>query len=192
MANNVKQVMAGKPLAAGGALVAPIGTALPTDETTALNVAFLPLGYLGDSGVELTPNRSTESKKAWGGDTVLVLQTEFGVEVKCTLIESLNVNAIKAAFGASNVASTAATLTAGTKQAIKINSLELDHLEWAFELKTGNKRSRIVLPDAQVTSVDTIAFADSEAVAYPLTITCFPDSSGNYGYVYTDDGVLTV
>lgn len=192
MANNVKQVMAGKPLATGGALVAPIGTALPTDETTALNAAFLPVGYLGDSGVEMTPNRSTDTKKAWGGDTVLVLQTEFGVEVKLTLIESLNVNAAKAAFGAANVTSTANTSSSGTKLAVKINAIELDHNEWVIELKNGVKRARVVLPDAQVTKVDTIPFKDDDSVAYPCTITCFPDASGNYGYVYTNDGVTTL
>lgn len=192
MANNVKQVMAGKPLATGGALVAPPGTALPTDEVVALNVAFLPLGFLGDNGVDLTPNRSTTTKKAWGGDTVLVLQTEFGVEVKVTLIEALNVNASKLAFGTANVTTTANTTTLGTKQAIKINSVELDHNVMVFELKNGKKRSRVVLPDAQVTKVDTISFKDDDSVAYPCTISCFPDASGNYGYIYTDDGVTTL
>jgi len=192
MANNAKQVMAGKPLATGGALVAPLGTALPTDEVTALNVAFLPLGYLGDNGVDLTPNRTSTTKKAWGGDTVLVLQTEFGVEVKVTFIEALNANASKMAFGSANVTTTAASPTAGTKQAIVINSTELDHNVLVFELKNGAKRSRVVLPDAQVTKVDTISFKDDDSVAYPSTISCLPDASGNYGYIYTDDGVTTV
>lgn len=191
MANSTSNVVAGMPLAAGGALNGPLGTALPTDETTALNVALKPVGYLSDDGVGLTPNRSTDKKKAWGGDTVLVLQTEFGVEVKATLIESLNSQALKTAFGSGNVTTTAATSTTGTKQAVKLNSVELDHLVWVFEIKNGLKRIRVVLPDAQVTAVDEIKYSDSDAVGYALTITCFPDATGNYAYQYSDDGVKT-
>lgn len=191
MANASTNVVAGHPLASGGALVAPIGTALPTDETTALNVAFKALGYLSKDGVGINPNRSSDKTTAWGGDVVLVQQTEFGVEVKVTLIESLNSVALKTAFGSANVATTAATVSTGTKQAIKINSLELDHQEWVFEIRNGAKKIRHVIPDGQVTKVDEIKYTDSDAVGYACTITCSPDATGNYVYTYTDDGKTT-
>lgn len=192
MANSTTNVIAGKPLATGGALNAPVGTALPTDETTALNAAFKGVGYISSDGAKLTPNRSTDTKKAWGGDTVLALQTDFGVEVKVTLIEALNAQALKTAFGSGNVAVTAATATAGNKSVVKINAAELDHLTWVFEIKNGLKRQRIVLPDAQVTGVDEISWTDDDTVGYALTLTCFPDADGNYGYIYADDGQKTI
>ena len=192
MANSVSNVMAGQPLSTGGLLWAPSGTALPTDTTTALNAAFLALGYLSDDGVEATPNRSTNTKKAWGGDTVLVLQTDFGVEVKFTLLETLNVNVANASFGTANVTATAANGTHGNQLAIKVNSLELDHASWVAELRNGIKKSRLVIPDGQPTAVDTIPFKSSDSVMFPVTLTCFPDASGNYAYIYSDDGLITV
>ena len=59
MANNVANVVAGKPLAAGGVWIAPLGTALPTDETTALNAAFKSAGYIGEDGLTETIERAT-------------------------------------------------------------------------------------------------------------------------------------
>ncbi|MCL2463976.1 MAG: hypothetical protein FWF28_02750, partial [Micrococcales bacterium] len=92
-----------------------------------------------------------------------------------------------------NVTATAADATHGNRLAIKINSAELDHGVWVAELKNGIKRSRLVVPDGQVTAVDTIPFKSNSSVRYPLTVTCFPDDDGNHAYLYTDDGqVVTV
>lgn len=191
MANSTKNVVVGKPLATGGALNAPVGTALPADETTALNASFIPTGYLSKDGASFTPNRDTSTIEAWGGDTVAMLQSKFGVEGKVALIEALNSQALKTAFGSSNVTVTAPTSTTGTKTATKVNAAELDHLSWVFEIRNGAKKIRVVWPDAQVSKVEEIKFTDSDAVAYALTATLFPDASGNYVYTYTDDGVHT-
>lgn len=191
MTNSTANVVAGKPLVTGGALCAPRGTALPTDTSTALNAAFLSTGYISKDGSSITPDRSGDKIKAWGGDTVLVTQTDFNVEVKLTLIEALNSTALKAAFGSGNVTVTAANSSHGAQTATAINSTPLDHQSWALEIRNGLKKIRVVVPDGQVTKVDEIKFTDSDAIGYSLTITAFPDSSGNHAYQYTDDGVTT-
>ena len=191
MTNSTTNVVVGKPLATGGALNAPVGTALPTDETTALDVAFKPTGYVSKDGASFTPNRDTSDVQAWGGDTVALIQSKFGVEGKVALIEALNSQALKTTFGSANVVVTAATSTTGTKTATKVTGDELEHLSWVFEIKNGIKKVRVIWADAQVSKVDEIKFTDSDATAYALAATLFPDASGIYVYIYTDDGVTT-
>lgn len=193
MTNSVTNVTAGKPLTTGGLLRAPSGSTLPTDASTALDAAFLGVGYLGDEGIDLTPSRSTDKVKAWGGDVILVTQTEFGVEAKFTLAEALNEQAAKTAFGDANVTATAGDATHGARLTIEVNSAELDRACWVAEvIGSDGQKVRVVIPIGQPTGVDTIPIKDSDAVKYPVTLTTYPDSSGNNIYIYTDDGVTVV
>ena len=75
MANNALNVTTGKPKIGGSIFRAPIGTALPTDATTALNVAFVGMGYVSEDGVTNSTDMEMENIKAWGGDTVLNVLT---------------------------------------------------------------------------------------------------------------------
>jgi len=57
-------------------------------------------------------------------------------------------------------------------------------------MKDGAARVRIVVPDGQVTNVDEIDFVANDAVKLPLTLTTYPDDSGNNIYIYVDDGLV--
>ena len=74
--NTVANVVAGKPLATGGIYLAPIGTTGPTDVSTALGAAYKSAGYIGDDGVTEANERDTSKIKAWGGDVVMIVQSE--------------------------------------------------------------------------------------------------------------------
>lgn len=183
-------VLSGRPLPAGGIFIAPKGTALPTTATVALNVAFKTAGYIHEDGLTESLERSTEKIKAWGGDTVKIVQTEFGVQYSFTFIETLNADVLKAVYGTSNVTTTAATASTGTLQTVKLNGEVLPRQSFAFEVKDGTARIRIVVPDGQITEVGEVTYNDGEVIAYPVTVECFPDSSGNQAYKYIDDGVF--
>lgn len=191
MAQTVGNVVVGKPKVTGGAYRAPLGTALPTDEATALNVAFVGLGYAGEDGVVFNPARSTDKKKAWGGDTVRVLQTDYSETWTVTLIEYRNPDVQKTVFGTANVVVTAATVSVGAKMTIKHNSAVLPLGSWVFDMLDGVGASRVVLPNAQVTEVGEITYADEDLVAYELTIEAFQDATGTNSYEYSNDGKPT-
>ena len=102
--NSVSNVTAGKPKVGGSLFRAPAGTDLPDDATTALAPAFKCLGYVSDEGVTNSTSIDSEEVKAWGGDTVLTPQTGKTDAFQLALLESLNVEALKAYFGDENVA----------------------------------------------------------------------------------------
>lgn len=188
MANDKGNVVVGKPAVTGGVLCAPLGTALPTDETTALAAAYKPVGYIADDGVTKTENRDSDTIQAGGGDTIAAIQKSYGVEWKFKLAELLNSVAQTAIYGASNVTATAATSTSGAKLAVKGTSATAPHNVWVFEITDGVKKIRIVVPDAQVSDVGDVTFKDDDIAANDVTLTSFPDSTGGYFYQYSNDG----
>lgn len=191
MVNTIANIVAGRPKTTGGAYGAPLGSTLPTDATTALDAAFKSYGYIGDNGVVEHIGRTTSTVKAWGGDIVKVLQTDFAVTYDLTLIETLNGDVSKAVFGDDNVVVTAAGATKGNTLAISVNSSELDKQIFDFEIADGDATVRIVIPQGQVISVGDISYNDGAVIAYPVTIQAFPDASGNNAYRYSDDGQIT-
>jgi hypothetical protein len=188
--NTVSNVVSGKPLTTGGLLIAPQGTALPTDAAAAPNVLFVGAGYIGEDGVTEATDRSTDKIRAWGGDTVKIVQSEFSVTYQFSFIEALNSGALKAAYGDDNVVTTDGTPTTGTLNTVKINSKTLPHKSLVFEIRDGLAKIRIVVPDGQVTEVGEVTYNDSDVVAYQVTVEAFPDASGNNAYKYLDDGVF--
>lgn len=177
--SNSANVNAGKPAATGAIFVAPLGTALPTDATTAKNVAFVELGYVSEGGVTNSNSSSSADIKAWGGDTVLSLVNEKTDTFTFTLIESDNVNALKVAFGDSNVTSTASLVTVKANNGVQANR------EFIIEMvgQDGLAR-RIVIPNGAVTAVGDIVYKADQAIGYPITITANLDSSNNTHYEY--------
>jgi len=190
MANDVTKVLAGKPLASGGVLRGDSSTAAPTDATSAVTGATA-LGYIGPDGLTETVDRQTNKIKAWGGDVVKVVQTDFSVTYQFTFYESANAEVLKAVHGDDNVSVTAADETHGNQTAITINSEELPKVPWVFEIKDGDSKIRIFVPLGQITTVGDITYSDEDVVGYQVTVEAFPDADGNQAYKYLDDGKVT-
>lgn len=190
MVNTAANVVSGKPLATGGILIAPLGTTLPTSVSTAPDAAFVGAGYIGEDGVTEGGERSTEKIKAWGGDTVKVVQTEHSLTYSFSFIETLNADVLKAIYGDANVTTTAATVSSGTQHTVLVTGESLPHKSYIFEIKDGDARIRIAVPDGQITEVGEITYADSEVIAYEVTVECFGDANGVKATKYLDNGVF--
>ena len=179
--NSVSNVTAGKPKIGGSVFRAPAGTDLPTDAITSLDAAFQCLGYVSDEGVTNSTAIESEEIKAWGGDTVLTPQTGKTDTFHTALLESLNVEALKAYFGDDNVTGT--SLKSGLT--IKCNSKELQSSVWVFEMiAAGNIPHRVVIPNAKPTEMEDITYVDNEPVSLGMTLTALPDEDGNTHYEY--------
>lgn len=174
MANDASNVSFGKPKATGAVFVAPAGTSLPTDATTALNVAFKPLGYVSEDGLVNSVETDTENVNAWGGDLVLVGQTSFMETFMVNLIET-NADALKVYYGEDYVT------VDGTNITITQNSAQLPSVVVVFELVlTGGRVKRIVVPTAQIVDRSgEITYVDGEPISYPALFQAYPDGEGN-------------
>ncbi len=177
---NASNVTTGKPKKGGAIFRAPLGTALPTDATTALDEAFAGLGYCGDDGLTNTNSPESDNIKAWGGDTVLTYQSSKDDTFTFVLIEALNPDVLKAVYGDDNVTG---TLAAGIT--VKANSDPQEAAAWVIEqVMRDGAHKRIVIPSAAVTEVGDITYSDEDAVGYETTITATPDTDGNTHYEY--------
>ena len=175
MANTVNNVSVGKPSTSGGIWYASLGTDIPTDATTALAAAFKCLGYVSDDGLKNNNSPETDTIKAWGGDTVLTLQTEKPDTFQFKLIESKNIEVLKAVYGAGNVSG---TLADGVT--IRANSTQQPGYVWVYEtILNRSTVKRIVVPNGTISEVAEITYKDDEAIGYEITINAMPGSDGD-------------
>lgn len=171
-----KNVAVGKPNLAvsGGLLVAPTGTERPATHAGPYDAAYVSVGYVSTDGVVETSERSTEEIRAWGGQKIRTVQTEFGTTLALTLIESRNAEALKLVFGDDNVD----TSTAG-EIVIKRNEKVLPHRQFIIDMLDGENSRHLDVGYGQVTEVGDISYVDGEAISYELTISCDPDDNGD-------------
>lgn len=180
MAAKAENVSTAKPAAGGAIYSAPKGTTLPTDVSTPLDPAFKSLGYISEDGMTNSNSPSSDSIKAWGGDTVVTTQTEKPDTFGYTLIEATNTDVLKEIYGDANV-----TGDLETGITIKANSKELsEHAIVADMILKDGVRKRVVVPSGKVTEVGDITYGDSDAIGYETTLSATPDETGNTHYEY--------
>lgn len=166
-ANNVSF---GKPNADGAVFVAPKGTTLPADATTALDAAFKNLGFVHEDGLVNGTETDTESAMAWGGTKVLEEQTNFSENFTFSLIET-NVDTLKFYYGDDKVTETAGAIT------VHQSAKALEEVVLVFEIAmTGNRVKRIVVPRAKMADRSgEITYVDGEPIAYPINVSALPN-----------------
>lgn len=177
----VNNVSAGKPKVAGAVYRAPLGTALPTDATTALASAFVDMGYISEDGVTNSNSPESEKIKAWGGQTVLVVSTEKPDTFQLTFLEALNTNVLQTVYGDGNVT---VNDEAGTISVTSNVAALEDHVYVIDIAMRGGAMKRIVIPQGELSELGDIVYKDDEAVGYEVTLECMPDASGNTHYEY--------
>lgn len=185
-ANNVSNVTASAPAVNGAIYVAPAGTQVPTSVSAALT-GFENLGYISEDGVTNSASPSTTAIKSWDGDVVLVTNDGRENTYKFKAIEYLRVQVLKLIFGDDNVSGDLASgiTVNGNNKPMKEHVWVIDiiHRDGALE--------RIAIPKGTVTNVGDIVYKRNEATAAELTVSAFPDSSGNSDYRYIKSAATT-
>ena len=96
---NAAEITVGAAKVTGAIFVAPNGTALPTDATTALSSVFKLLGFTSDAGVTITESSDSEDIRAWEGRVkVYTGHTEYTEQVSFTPIQC-NAEVAKVSWG---------------------------------------------------------------------------------------------
>ena len=185
--NTASNVSAGKPKITGAIFAAPVGTVLPTTTSEDLAEAFKCLGYCSDAGVVNSTNMESSKIKAWGGDTVLVIQTSKDDQYKFTLIEVKNIEVLKFVYGPENVSG---SLETGIT--VKANSLETPERSLVIDmLLSENTAKRVVIPKGKISAIGDITYIDNNAVGYETTLDCLPDDQGDSHLEYIKKAVIS-
>lgn len=194
MAINAKKVIVGAPDQSGtvGAVNwAPVGTAMPTDARTALPTAtWKSGGYVSVDGVSLSLDQSTTAIQDWSLGHVRTLLEDFTGTVTFTFIQT-DAETLKMLFGEDNVTVTAATTTAGEKITVAIGPELAPAKAFAFNMKDGDQRIRLCLPNAQPTVDGELTFVANEPISWGISLDCGIDSAGKCIYFIYDDGQVT-
>ena len=107
-------------------------------------------------------------------------QTSKTDTFKFAMLESLNEDVLKMAYGDANVSGTlAAGITVKENSALKDN-----HCFVIDMIMKDNVLKRLVIPNGSITSYDDITYKDDQPVSYGVTITALPDADGNTHYEY--------
>lgn len=189
MGNLASNVSTGKPNISGAVYVAPLGTTLPTNATATLDPAkFTCLGYVSEDGLENNNEMDISEIKAWGGAIVYRSLTGLNDNFSLSLIESENVDVLKNVYGDSNV-----SVDGSGDVTVNIVTEDPQEKVWVFELALrGGRAKRIVIPDGAVTARETITYNDSDAIAYGITVSAYPDANGKTHIEYLETASASV
>lgn len=166
--NDKSNVSLGKPCAIGGVFYAPLGTALPTDAKTPLAETYKCLGFISDDGLTNSTDTDTTQVKEWGGGTVLKEIASYSETFQFAMLE-IKADSMKLRYGSDSVTDTAGSLR------ILHGMPKDEHYVVVFEIMlTGNRKKRLVLPDASVTEYDDITYSAGDPITYSVTLSANP------------------
>ena len=161
----VSNVSAATPGVSGAIYRAPIGTTLPTDASTTLDVAFVELGYVSEDGVKNNNTAESDDVKAWGGAPVLNLMTGKPDTWQLKLIEALNPNVLKTVYGDHNVT------VDGSKIHVKATTEQAVDAVYVIDIALkGGALKRVVIPIGALSEVAEVVYKDDEAIGYEITL----------------------
>lgn len=177
-----KNVSQAKPQIGGAFFMGTAEAKLPASADSELDENWLPLGYISEDGFTNNDTIESESTKAWGGDTVLSVQTGKADTFAFKMMESLNPNVLKLFYGDENVKGDAAESGITIKSNAKIlqpRPIVID------ELLSNDTLQRTVIPMGVVSTKDAVEHVDNKPLLYGVTVTAMPaDDEGNTHYTY--------
>lgn len=197
-------VVATAALAAIGTPVLTLGTTSTTGGTLAAGTYYWKLTAINASGetvgsneVTATTTGSTSSQPltwvAITGATGYKLYRGTVAGAENTLVTTLGLVTTYTDTGSAGTAGTVpsvgSTGSKGNQLKVTATSAPTPHNSWVFEIINDAKKVRLVVPDGKVMDTGDTTFKDDAIAAAALTLQAFPDSTGAYYYVYTDDGV---
>ena len=177
---NAAQVTVGAAAATGAIFVAPKGTTLPTDATTALGSTFVLLGFTSDAGVQISEDSSTDAIHAWEGRTAVYnVRTEYTESISFTPIQC-NADVAKLTWGDDMVVSgTGGALT------VKHHGGTLEPVVIAIETTPRENIVRRYVGTFQLTERGEVTLDGTQVDGRQLSFNAIADANGVTMYEYS-------
>lgn len=152
---------------------APLGTAAPTNASSALDPLFLGHGYVSEDGVTENWDDSVDTIVAWqNAVTVRAVRTESTLTVACTLIQTRGSN-LELFYPGSLVEEN------GAEWKIQVKPPTSDKRCFVLNVIDGSELIRIHIGNGELTERGEVPYQNGDAVMYPVTVTAYPDANGN-------------
>ena len=183
MAIDAKKVLVGAPdqsSTVGAVNYADLNTTAPTDAGTALAAGYTKCGYVSEDGLTISTDYGTTKIKDWSKATVRTLLDEFTGEVTFAFIQT-DYDGLCAIFGASHVTQS------GNKITVKLGAHLAPAKSFAFNMKDGDAKVRVYLPNAQAKLDGDLTFVANEPITWSVKLECNADSDGESIYVFVDE-----
>lgn len=149
----------------GAVYVAPVATAAPTGTASALDAAYVDLGYVSADGITENIDRVTNQIRSWqNGSLVREVTSEGTYSVTMTFIETQQ-SVLELYYGNAAVSGQInidPTSTGGRKS-------------FVIDVVDGPIVERIYIEAGEITALGERTLASGEAVGYEVTITAYAD-----------------
>lgn len=165
----------------GGGWVSPVGTAAPASPLLQPAAPWAPLGGVSDDGLTYGFDEDAEDFTPWGQTspwrTIVTKSVRtFGMtlwETSRTTVQSVMFRIPEAELEPDVGGITAFAETA---------SPEPDRRAWWFLVMDGDNSRGFYVPQGEVSDRSDVSFKQDEQAGYEITVTAYPDDSGNTVY----------
>lgn len=169
----------------GGAWVTDKGAAVPTRPTsvsTALPSGLFAVGAISDDGLQYAFDEDSESFTAWG--QLAPFRTEVTRSTRTfqlTLWET-NRPIVKSVMYRLAADDVTADETTGLYTFAETSAPVPDRRTWCIDVMDGGNIERFWVPLGEVTDRDDVTYKSDEMSGFNVTITAYPDETGNTVY----------
>ncbi len=173
-------------VAGTGALYkAPLGEAEPANSTAVLAANFEHLGYVSSDGVEMSFEDSVNNTFAWQNSALVrTSRTETLTKMTFTFLQTRG-SVLEAFHSGSEI-----TEPATGEYRLPIAPAVADPSTWIFDAIDGGIHMRYYIPNGEITERGSLMHVNGEPIGYPMTMTFYPDSSGNLAYLLSNDAAM--
>ncbi|MEU1778100.1 phage tail protein [Streptomyces abikoensis] len=169
----------------GGGWVADVGTAAPATALTQPLSPWQPLGAISDNGLVYGFDEASQEFTPWGLTSPFRRAITKSIRTfKMDLWETARVAVQSVMY---RIPASGLTPVAGTTAFAETASPTPDRRAWWFLVMDGTSARGFYVPQGEVTDRSDVTFKQSEMSGYQITITAYPDASGNT--VYHSDSV---
>lgn len=167
----------------GSINVAPVGTAAPTDPTSAYSATWKELGFASEAGVKLHDAKTLVNIKAWQSRyTVRRIVTDHDFTAAFALIQWDKVS-VPLAFGGGEVT----TPTPGVFRYAPPDAAFLDERTLGIDWQDGDKSYRLIIPRGIVQDAVDTELVHAKESELPIVFGVITDGTVDPWYLLTDD-----
>lgn len=165
----------------GAGFVSPLGTAAPASPQTQPAAPWEPLGAISDDGLVYGFDEDNQEFTPWGLTSpfrTVITKSIRTFKVTCWETSRLAVQSVMYRIDSGDLAPDIDGVTAFAETA----SPQPDRRAWWFLVLDGANYRGMYVPQGEVSDRSDVTYKQSEMSGYEITVTAYPDDSGNTVY----------